>query len=141
MENQIPKVGVGVMILKDGKVLLGKRKGAHGAGDFAFPGGHLEHMETFEECALREVKEECGIEITNLRFQLVGNIKKFAPKHYVQITLIADWKSGEPKVLEPDRCEKWEWYDIDTVPENIMATNKISFESIKTGRIYFSNVE
>jgi 8-oxo-dGTP diphosphatase len=35
-----PKVGVGVCIVKDNKVLLGKRKNSHGDGTWAFPGGH-----------------------------------------------------------------------------------------------------
>ena len=50
MENPQPqtRVGIGVIILKDGKVLLGKRKGSHGAGEYAFPGGHLEYMESFD---------------------------------------------------------------------------------------------
>lgn len=42
MENKNrPKVGLGVFIMKDGKVLLGKRKNAHGDDDWCFPGGHL----------------------------------------------------------------------------------------------------
>lgn len=69
MTDQRPLVGIGMMILKEGKVLLGKRKGAHGAGEYAFPGGQLEHPESFEDCARRETREESGIEITNLRFQ------------------------------------------------------------------------
>ena len=56
-EIQKPKVGVGIMILKNGKVLLGKRKGSHGEGEFAFPGGHLEYMESFANCAKREIAE------------------------------------------------------------------------------------
>jgi hypothetical protein len=36
-----PRVGVGIMIFKDGKVLMGKRKGKHGAGEYAWPGGHF----------------------------------------------------------------------------------------------------
>jgi 8-oxo-dGTP diphosphatase len=45
-DDSRPKVGVGVMVLKNGKVLIGKRKGAHGAGEWAWPGGHLEYMES-----------------------------------------------------------------------------------------------
>ena len=65
---QRPKVGIGVMIFKDDKILLGKRKGSHGEDEYAFPGGHLEYMESFAGCARREVSEECGIEIDNIRF-------------------------------------------------------------------------
>ena len=53
-KDKKPKVGVGVMILKDGEILLGKRKGSHGEGEYAFPGGHLEYMESFSDCAKRE---------------------------------------------------------------------------------------
>jgi 8-oxo-dGTP diphosphatase len=81
---QLPvRVGVGVMVLKDGEVLLGLRNGSHGAGEWAFPGGHLEYMETFEDCAKRETLEECGVEIQNIRFQLLANLRQYGPKHYV----------------------------------------------------------
>src|SRR3989338_10125840 len=118
MENnqQIPKVGIGVMIIKDGKVLLGKRKGSHGAGEYAWPGGHMEYMESFEQCAKREVMEETGMEIENVRFLRLLNLKKYAPKHYVDIGLIADWKSGEPKLREPNKCEEWKWFDVERLP-------------------------
>jgi 8-oxo-dGTP diphosphatase len=99
------------MILRDGKVLLGTRKGSHGAGELAFPGGHLDYMESFESCARRETLEECASEIENVRFQFVANLQRYAPKHYAHIGLIADWKSGEPKVLEPQKCDGWGWYD------------------------------
>ena len=111
--HNIPKVGIGVMILREGKILLGKRKGSHGEGEYAFPGGHLEYMEGFEQCARRETAEECGVEIENVRFQYLSNLLKYAPKHYVHIGLVADWKSGEPLLLEPEKCEAWEWFDLD----------------------------
>ena len=63
MNDQKPKVGLGVCIVKDNKVLLGKRKGSHGAGTWSFPGGHLEFQETWEKCAKREVLEETGLKI------------------------------------------------------------------------------
>ena len=107
-KEQRPKVGIGVMIIKDGKVLLGKRKGSHGAGEFAWPGGHMEYMESFADCAKREVQEETGMEIENIRFLRLMNLKDYAPKHYVDIGLLAEWKSGEPKIMEPDEIVEWQ---------------------------------
>ena len=132
-----PKVGIGVMVLKDGKVLLGKRKGSHGEGEYAWPGGHLEHMESFEGCAKREVAEETGIEIHNVRFARLMNLKTYAPKHYVDIGVFADWKSGEPKVMETDKVESWSWYDIDKVPEPLFEPVKFTIEAYKTGRNFW----
>lgn len=135
-EQQRPKVGVGVMIFKQGKVLLGKRKASLGEGEFAFPGGHLEYLEGFADCALREVQEECGIEIENIRFQFVANVVQYAPKHYVHIGLVADWKSGEPQVLEPEKSESWLWYDVDNLPHPIFKMCTLAFQSHKTGKNY-----
>jgi len=137
MENNNPKVGVGIMILKDGKVLLGKRKGSHGEGEFAFPGGHLEYMESFEDCVKRELAEECGIEIKNIRFQFLANVTKYAPKHYAHIGLMADWAGGEPKVLEPEKCESWNWYEIDKLPQPMFEMCKMAIDSYRTGVNYY----
>jgi 8-oxo-dGTP diphosphatase len=66
MENKNrPKVGIGVIIKKDNKILFGKRKNAHGDGTWSFPGGHLEFGETWEECAMRETLEETGINVSS----------------------------------------------------------------------------
>lgn len=136
--DQEPKVGIGVMILKDGKVLLHKRKGSHGDGEYAFPGGHLEYMESFEDCAKRETREECGIEIDNIRFQFTANVRKYAPKHYVHIGLIADWKSGEPQILEPEKCESWNWYDLNNLPKPMFEFCVLAVESFKTRENYLN---
>jgi 8-oxo-dGTP diphosphatase len=135
MEPERPKVGIGVMIFKDGKVLLGKRKSALGFGTYAWPGGHLEYMESFEGCARRETTEETGIEIQNVRFLRLLNMKEYAPKHYVDIGLVADWKSGEPRVMEPEKCEGWDWYDLDALPQPLFVETYI--EAYKTGRNFF----
>ncbi|HEU5114557.1 MAG TPA: NUDIX domain-containing protein [Candidatus Paceibacterota bacterium] len=131
------KVGIGVMVVKDGKVLLGKRKGSHGAGEYAWPGGHLEYMESFTDCAKREIMEETGIEVDNIRFLRLMNIKDYAPKHYVDIALLADWKKGEPKVLEPNKVESWGWYDIDSLPQPLFKGIPYTIEAFKTGRNFW----
>lgn len=140
--SEITKVGVGVMLLKDGKVLMTKRKGSHGAGDYGFPGGHLEYMETFEDCAIRETREECGLEIKNIKFLYVTNVMKYAPKHYVYIGVVAEWASGEPQLLEPEKAESWGWYDLDDLPEGPTFTFcKLAFNAYKTGKTYYASEE
>lgn len=127
------------MVLRGGKVLLSKRKGSHGVGEWQFPGGHLEYGESFEQCAKREAREEADIEIENVRFQFLANVKKYDKKHYVHIGLIADYNSGEPKTIEPEKAEKWGWYDLDNLPEPIFEMCRLTFESYKTGRNYFDS--
>lgn len=62
--NRHPRVGLAVFLVDDrGYILIGKRKGAHGSGTLALPGGHLEWNESFEECAARELLEETGVDI------------------------------------------------------------------------------
>ena len=139
MEDNIVKVGIGVMIMKDGKVLLGKRKGKHGAGEYAWPGGHFEYMESFTDSAKREVMEETGMEIDNIRFLRLANLKEYAPKHYVDIGLIADWKSGEPVVMEPEKCESWDWYDIDNLPSPLFSGIETYIEAYKGGTNFYDN--
>lgn len=137
MDDQRPKVGVGVMVIRDGKVLLGERKGSHGAGEYAFPGGHLDYMESFADCAKREVLEETGLAIANVQFLLLANVTKYAPKHYVHITVTADCPTGEPQLLEPEKSNSWAWYDLDDLPEPLFDFCRISFESLKTKQNYY----
>jgi 8-oxo-dGTP diphosphatase len=118
MENQRPKVGVGVIIKKDGKVLFGKRKGSHGEGTWSLPGGHLEFRETLEECAKREVLEETGLEIVNIKQETFTNdIFPEEQKHYITAYMTADYSLGEVKIMEPDKCTEWRWVAWDALPE------------------------
>lgn len=134
---QRPKVGIGVMIIKGDRVLLGKRKGSHGDGEYAWPGGHMEYMESFEECAKRETMEETGMQIYNVRFLRLMNLKHYAPKHYVDIGLVAEWKSGEPQILEPEKIEGWNWYDIHELPQPLFSAIPSYIEAYETGKNYW----
>jgi 8-oxo-dGTP diphosphatase len=128
-----PLVGVGVTILRERTVLLGRRRGSHGAGEYSTPGGHLDHLESFEECARRETREECGLEIAAVRFQFVANVTTYAPRHYVHIGLLADWATGEPRVLEPDKCDGWAWWPLDAPPAPLFEMTRLALEALRTG--------
>lgn len=127
-----PLVGISVLVEKNGKLLLGKRKGSHGAGEYAAPGGHLEHLESFQECAVREVLEETGIKIGPLHFLRVLNTKHYAPKHYVDLAFVAQWQAGEPEVREPDKVESWNWYSIDALPSPLFSMLPSAIEEVRS---------
>jgi 8-oxo-dGTP diphosphatase len=122
------------MVMKGGKVLLGRRKGSHGAGEYAYPGGHLEHGESFAACAAREVREETGLEIGAVRFLRLLNTMDYAPRHYVDIALAADWVSGEPEVREPDKVDGWAWYDFAALPSPLFSMIPSAVEALSGAR-------
>jgi 8-oxo-dGTP diphosphatase len=119
MSEKHPRVGVSVLITYEKRgivyVLFGKRKGSHGAGDWAPPGGHLEFGESLAECACREVMEETGIKLDPERIerapmQYTNDIFKTESKHYITLFFVAKLdERAEVKLLEPDKCEEWRW--------------------------------
>lgn len=108
------RVGVAAVLLSsDGKMLIGKRKGSHGAGKYQTPGGHLEFGESFEACATREVLEETGLPMINCRFiHATNDYMQEEGKHYVTVFVLGHVPkdcSEMPQVMEPEKCEFWKW--------------------------------
>ncbi|KAL6765196.1 MutT/nudix family protein [Haematococcus lacustris] len=123
---QQARVGVGVLLIKPGgRVLVGRRKGSHGSGTWSLPGGHLEFGESFEACAVREVLEETGITLreTNLSLAWANNNifdDQQPPKHYVTIFMhCCVPEETTASLMEPDKCEGWEWRPYGQVPEPV----------------------
>ena len=125
---QRPGVGVLVILKYNDKVLLGKRKGSHGHGEWSFPGGHLELNEEIEECGKRELLEETGINI--IKNSIIDNeyTNDFfinEKKHY--ITLYQKYIIDElliPQLIEPDKCFEWGWFDIYNLPDPLFLCVK-----------------
>lgn len=111
-----PEVGVAVLIKKEGKLLVGRRRKSWGYGTWQMPGGHLEFGESFEDCAKRETKEEAGVEISNIRFLTVTN--DFFPdekRHYITIWMVADWTGGRER--NSSEGHSWKWLSWDEIRE------------------------
>lgn len=121
--ERVPRIGVGVIVQRGDRVLLGKRRSStHGDAVWQFPGGHLEWGESVEACARREVREETGLDVrvtgrgpyTDDYF--VGSQAGAADRHYVTLFVLAESDAGEPQRLEPEKCEEWAWFAWEALP-------------------------
>lgn len=113
-----PLIGVAVIVVRNGRVLLGKRKNAHGAGCWQFPGGHLEYGESVQSCARRELFEETGLTLTASRLgPFTNDLFEIEKKHYVTLFVIAERTVGNAVVKEPHKCERWDWFEWSRMPE------------------------
>lgn len=129
MDNII-KVGIGIMILKNNKILLGHRVkngddtgGIYEPDSWCLPGGKQEYNETLYECAIRETKEETNLDISMLK--VFGAVDDIQPqKHFVTIWVLANDYQGELKVMEPNKQDQWKWFDINHLPENVYSPSK-----------------
>lgn len=129
MEKYI-KIGIGVMILDENKILLGHRSrnkkdtgGIYEVDCWTLPGGKQEYYETFWECERREVKEETNLDIDNLElFSISDDIQP--DRHYITIHIIAKKYSGELKIMEPTKEDEWKWFDFNNLPENLYTPSK-----------------
>ena len=125
--RELPKIGTGVWIRKDSKLLLGvraKEKGT-GAGEWCPPGGPLEMHESLEECAIREAREETGLEIQNVRFLMFSEDPASPDKqHYITFHYAADLKSGTllPQEGEYDHLE---WFEWDKLPQPLFRPTQL----------------
>lgn len=129
-----PQVGVAVIIeQEDGRVLLLKRKGAHGAGTWAPPGGHLEIGESLEECATRETLEETGIVISTVQFVAITNdVFETEQKHYVTIWVEGTYESGQATVAYPDKVQEVAWAAWSALPQPLF----LPLQNLLSGRQY-----
>ena len=116
-------VGFGVMLMKEEKILLGRRHSdpnkanseLHGEGTWTMPGGKLEFGESFEDGAKREVYEETGLQLNGVKIICVNNDKN-GYAHFITIGLFSDKFSGELQVMEPDEIVEWQWFGLDNLP-------------------------
>lgn len=104
-------VGVSVLLVENGRLLLGRRKNNTAAGMLSTPGGRLELEEDVPYCAVREFWEETGARIysDDLKVVSVKKLSRFND-HYIMFYVLATHHDGEIRNTEPNKCEGWEWY-------------------------------
>lgn len=138
-------IGVGVAIIKDGKVLLGHRHEdpekadslLHGEGTWTMPGGKLDFGETIAGAVCREVLEETSLVVDpkSLKLVSVGN-ERVENAHYVTIGFVCEEFKGEVKVMEPDEITEWKWFDLNTLPSPMFFPSDKIMKNYLARKIY-----
>lgn len=130
MEKQRPKAAVNAFVIKDNRLLLGRRKNSAGDGDWGLPGGHLEFMEHLSDGIKRELEEETGLKAKKLSFlHIINDLRTEDNSHYIHVNFLIENYEGEPKLMEPDKCYGWKWFDLDNLPKNIFLGHQKSIKA------------
>lgn len=144
-ESRRPKVGVTAMLTHNGRLLLGKRKGSHCAGQIAFPGGHQEWMKTWAETAVDEILEETGLHArvalldSGFNYLFVTDNRMYADdRHYTTVWVPCVLTGGSQDIdtslviwgKEPEKCERWCWFTLDEVIQQLLGKEDYTYSDI-----------
>lgn len=107
-----PIVGVGTLIIKDGELLLVKRGAKPGQGRWSIPGGLVELGERVQDTVVREVKEECGLDIEVERLidvfdSIIRDEKERIQYQFVVVNFLAKIKGGILKNADDVLEARW----------------------------------
>lgn len=132
-----------VALIKDGKILLARRFNTeYMNGKYALPAGHVEAGETFTQCAIRETKEEIGVDIDPADLKMVHMLHRISEpewkdlRHRIDAFFVCEKWSGEIKNMEPEKCDDVAWFDINNLPENMVPYVKQAIENIGQKKLY-----
>lgn len=129
--SKAPRVGVGCLVASEGRLLLVRRRGAHGPGTWSTPGGHLDFGEDPAACAARETLEETGVRVSNVSFLgLTNDVFEATGRHYVTIWMRSATESGDAHVAAPGEIDEVGWFEQDALPSPLF----LSLENLLAGR-------
>lgn len=112
-----PRVGCGVAIVQDGRILLMRRLKAPEPGHWGIAGGKIDLFETAPEAAAREIAEELGLTVrADDLLCFVDQIDREAGTHWVSPVYLATDVEGEPRNMEPAKCGGVDWFSLDALP-------------------------
>ncbi len=130
VEQVEPEPGVGVVVVRDGRVLLGRRLSVHGRGTWSTPGGTPDPGEAVRLCALRELREQTGFEARSARV-VAETLDAFPESRlvirttFVEVDVLAD----EPTIREPHEVEYFESHVKPLMGGNVEMVGELDFKT------------
>ena len=102
-------------------------------GNYSVVAGHLDGGETIKRAAIREAKEEVGIEIQSEDLRIVGVMHRRSNDERVDFFLATHKWSGEPRNQEPGKCDQIAWFSVDQIPRNTIPYVRRALENYRNG--------
>jgi 8-oxo-dGTP diphosphatase len=123
-DSSVPRVGVGVLLVDElDRVLLTLRNRPPEAGCWSIVGGKLDFLETLEECAAREAREEVGVEVSIQSLLCVtDHCLPQENQHWVSPAYLAKVRAGQAVNCEPEKTADVRWFALDRLPANLTMT-------------------
>ena len=125
MERFSTKLTVGLLLIKNNKVLLMRRcNTGYMDGMYSLVAGHVESGESLKQAIVREAFEEIGINISLNKVDYVTMIRDGEDNDYINFFLIAHEYSGIPSIKEINKCDDLGWFDINNLPSNMIPADR-----------------
>jgi 8-oxo-dGTP diphosphatase len=135
--HQKPTLNVDILIIREGKVLLGlfsdKWKIENGKKFWGVPGQEISFLESFGDAAKRYARKEIGCEIERYVVFAV-NANYALNNHFVGIGVWAEIE-GEPANKNPEDWDKWKWFDLDDLPADLFPPARNVINSFKQKKV------
>jgi 8-oxo-dGTP diphosphatase len=127
-----------LILMKDGKVLLAKRLNTGWMdGNYSIVAGHLDGNETFLQAMVREAKEEAGIDLDEKDLQVVHVMHRKTDHERIDFFIEAKKWTGTPRIMEPDKCDDMQWFDLDKLPDNTIPYIRQAIQMIRN-KVFYS---
>ncbi|MGG4498226.1 NUDIX hydrolase [Brevibacillus reuszeri] len=132
-------VAVHLILVRGTEILLLRRYNTgYEDGNYSVPAGHLDGDEEVVAGAIREAKEECGIDLTASELRVVGVMHRRSVDERIDFFLVASSWSGEIINCEPEKCDELRWVDINHLPENVIPYVRQGIVNYKNGQWFDS---
>ena len=129
-----------LLLVKRNKILLSRRFNTSWEdGKYSVVAGHLDGNETFREAMIREAKEEAGIDIELEDLKIVHVMHRKSVDERIDFFLAARKWRGEPRIMEPNKCDDMGWFEINNLPESTIPYIRQAIECFLKKGFYSEN--
>ena len=126
-----------LILVKDGKILLSRRfNTGYEDGKYSVVAGHLDGNETFRQAMIREAREEAGISIASKDLEIVHVMHRKSNDERIDFFLMPTKWRGQPKIMEPQRCDEMRWFNLKRLPKNTIPYVRQAVEMVRKKTFY-----